>query len=53
MNAAPAHRSVLEQVTSRNLHSSAIGTIIGRNISEGYSCEGYEVPRIWDDLGIV
>ena len=29
-NAAPAHRSVLEQVASLNSHSTAIGTIIGR-----------------------
>ena len=51
-NASPAHRSVLEQMTSWNFQYTAIGTIIRKNLLEVYSCEGYAVPRIWDDLGI-
>ena len=52
-NAAPDHRSVLEQVASWNLHSTAISTITVKKLLEVYSCEGHTVPRIWYDPGIV
>ena len=52
-NVAPSHRSMFERVASWSWQSIAIGTIIGENLSEVYSCGEYAVSRIWNDLGIV